>query len=290
MPNRRILRSFVALVTIVAAALLLCSSPAANAVINGQPDGEQHPNVGLIVGFDSQGRGIYACTGTLIAPTIVLTAAHCVGGEDFGVPIAEIRVDFDDHLRQNSDGFYVIENFVRGAGSWNPLFQDMPVSAGSGGTAAFLANAAYDIGLITLEKRADKVFPGVKPMPIAGAGSNEIYRTGNSKDLVLQVGYGVQRSGPTGQPSSYFIDFTRNQASVVPKKATDALLYIGGSPNDSTGYGAPCSGDSGSPVLRTGQIISLFTFGQSSCNNIGGGPRLDAGPARAWLHSNGLVP
>jgi hypothetical protein len=279
-----------ALAVAAAVGVLLVAAPSATAVVDGQPDGTQHPNVGLIVGLDSQGRGVYSCTGTLVNPTTVLTAAHCVGGLSFGTPIAQIVIDFDDHLRQLPSGGYIIDRYVSGTGEFHPLFQDRFSSGGAGGAADFLANSAYDVGILKLDRRADKVFPGIQPAPITGFGTNEQYRTGTTKDLVLQVGYGVQRVGPAGQPGSYFIDYTRNQALIQPKKLTDTLLFLGSNPNDSLGYGAPCSGDSGSPILRAGTIISLFTFSNGVCKNSGGGPRLDSGPARAFLQSKGLVP
>ena len=267
--------------------LLVVVAPSARAVIDGQPDGDQHPNVGLIVGLDSQGHGVYGCTGTLINPTTVLTAAHCVGGEAFSRPVARIVVDFDSHLRQREDGIYFLDNQVEGTGSWDRMFVDFSAIDGA---SDFYASSAHDVGLLRLVKRADKVFRGIQPMPITGPNTNEIYRSGNSKTLVLQVGYGVQRDGPPGQPGALFVDFTRNQAQVVPKKATDALLFLGANPNDQAGYGLPCEGDSGSPVIRDGTIISLLTFGNNVCSNIAGGPRLDAGPARDWLRSQGVVP
>jgi hypothetical protein len=278
-----------ALAAAAAVGVLLVAAPPATAVVDGQPDGNQHPNVGLIIGFDSQGRGVYSCTGTLVNPTTVLTAAHCVGGQSFGTPIAQIVIDFDDHLRQLPSGGYILDRYVSGTGEFDPLFQDRSISSGAGGTTAFLANSAYDIGILKLDRPADKVFRGIQPAPITGVGTNEQYQTGTTKDLVLQVGYGAQRAGPAGQPGAYYIDYTRNQALIQPKKLTDALLFLGSNPDDSLGYGAPCSGDSGSPVLRAGTIISLFTFANGVCKR-GGGPRLDSGPARAFLQSEGLVP
>jgi trypsin len=285
---RRSVRAALLAALTVLIVLVLASS--AGAVIDGQPDGNQHANVGLIFGVDSQGTGIYSCTGTLIDPTTVLTAAHCVGGEDFGEPVARILIDFDNHLRQLSDGRYLIEHYITGTGEFHPRFQDIAISSGSGGTKTFTANSAYDIGVIHLSARADTVFPGIQPRPITGVGTNDQYRTGTTKKLVLQVGYGVQRLGAPGQPDSLFIDYTRNQSLIQPKKLTDSLLFLGANPDDALGFGTPCSGDSGSPVLRGEAIISLFTFAEGNCKNIGGGPRLDSGPARAFLRSQGLVP
>jgi len=279
-----------ALTAAISIALLFVFSPSVNAVIGGQPDGTRHPNVGLILGYDSQGSGLFSCTGTLVNQTTVLTAAHCSGGENWGAPIARLVVDFDDHLRQLPDGTYVIDHFVEGTGDFDPLYKDVAISSGSGGAKTFLANSAYDIGLVHLTTRADATFPGIQPAPITGVGTNQQYQTGTTKDTVLQVGYGVQRIGAPGQPASRFIDYTRNQSSVQPKKLTDSLLFLGANPNDAMGYGSPCSGDSGSPILRQGIIISIFTFDQGNCQNAVGGPRLDAGPARDFLRSRGLVP
>jgi hypothetical protein len=289
-PRRRPSSAVQLLIPILAFALTLTLGSSADAVIGGQPDGTQHPNVGLIFGLNSQGFSIYWCTGTLIDPVTVLTAAHCVGGHDFGVPVAQIVIDFDQSLQQLPDGTYLIARYVTGVGDPNPLYQDMITpTPGTGGSAGFMANTAYDVGLLHLTARADTVFPGIQPMPITASDTNEIYRTGAGKALVLQVGYGVQRLGPPGQPGSLYVDFTRNQSSLVPKKVTDSLLFLGGNPNNAIGYGSPCAGDSGSPVLRDGTIISLFVASQGACQNIGGGPRLDAGPARDFLRMRGLV-
>ena len=43
----------------------------AGAVIGGHPDGMTHPYVGY------ESNGVFACSGTLLSPTVMLTAAHC---------------------------------------------------------------------------------------------------------------------------------------------------------------------------------------------------------------------
>lgn len=279
--------SILATLGLVSGMLFFTAMPA-QSVIGGLPDGTQHPSVGLIVGLDSAGVGIFSCTGTLVDPVTVISAAHCLGGVDFGIPVARYVIDFDESLQQTPAGNYLLARYVEGTPDFHPLFQDISSSQGVG-SAGFLANSAYDVGLLHLVAPANTVFPGIQPVPITGSGTNDQYKTGPKKVLVLQVGYGVQRLGPPGQPGSYFIDYTRNQSQVAPKKVSDALLYLGGNPNNAIGYGAPCSGDSGSPVFRDGTIISLFTFAQDNCNNRGGGPRLDGGPARDFLRSQGLV-
>src|SRR5919112_5067091 len=81
------MRSFV-----IAGALLLsllAAAPAA-AITNGSPDGQAHPNVGGLVSPTqySDGTWLY-CSGTLISPTVFLTAAHCDEGT------SRVTVTFD---------------------------------------------------------------------------------------------------------------------------------------------------------------------------------------------------
>src|SRR4026209_2628301 len=51
------------------------------AIVNGEPTGSSYGNVGALL-FDFDNNGISGddlfCTGSLITPTVFLTAAHCV--------------------------------------------------------------------------------------------------------------------------------------------------------------------------------------------------------------------
>src|SRR4249919_240222 len=63
----------------VVAAFAAVASPA-NAVFYGEPDGNAHPYVGLMVAMDANNTPLWRCTGTQISPTVFLTAGHCVFG------------------------------------------------------------------------------------------------------------------------------------------------------------------------------------------------------------------
>ncbi|MGD2078410.1 MAG: trypsin-like serine protease, partial [Chloroflexota bacterium] len=64
-------------------ALLLALVPLAMAITFGEPDGDAHPNVGAMIIHEPDGVDYLYCTGTLIAPDVFLTAAHCTAAADF---------------------------------------------------------------------------------------------------------------------------------------------------------------------------------------------------------------
>ena len=68
-------------VSIVALAAAIAAGTA-HAITFGEPDGTRHPNVGGLVSEwnpDSPGPDQF-CSGTLVSPTLFLTAAHCMVG------------------------------------------------------------------------------------------------------------------------------------------------------------------------------------------------------------------
>src|SRR5512138_477758 len=81
-------------VAVVSLALSACGGPSAppasssDAITNGNLDGNRHPAVVLIV-MDVAGQPAFRCSGTFIAPKVVLTAGHCAGepGEFSGMRV-----------------------------------------------------------------------------------------------------------------------------------------------------------------------------------------------------------
>ena len=261
----------------VAAVMPLLIIPAdARAIIGGDYDGDSHPNVGLIVALDAQGRLADACTGTLVAPTVVVTAAHCVAGSALGV-VDRYVVTFQP-APNLAHGF---GDFIGGAPHFDPRFQTGPLA---GGSAAFYDNSRYDVGVLVLDRPASDLSPGINPAPLPAEGTLDRYRTGTRNRYFTSVGYGVQRSGPPGQPDSFFIDFIRRTTTSPLMKLTDTLLYTQGVSNDARGGGGICSGDSGGPVFSGAAVVAIGTFVNGPCQNGDGGPRLDTETTRSFLN------
>jgi hypothetical protein len=86
------MRRTVLLLATMALAMVLAAGMA-GAITYGQPDGNRHPYVGALVGADEQGEFVF-CSGTLIAPDVFLTAAHCTAAiEQFGFEFLGITFD-----------------------------------------------------------------------------------------------------------------------------------------------------------------------------------------------------
>src|SRR5512141_1500936 len=89
----------VLLASILALALVLSMVGAASAITNGVPDAGRHPYVGLLVFDAAPGVPGWRCSGSLIAPNVVLTAGHCTDGA------VAARVWFDEDVTYDNVPF-----------------------------------------------------------------------------------------------------------------------------------------------------------------------------------------
>ena len=110
----------------------------AGAITDGEPAGDRHPEVVLIL-MEEAGEPAYRCSGTLVSPTIVLTAGHCTGepGEFSGMRI------FTESDVENGDN-----NYPYGGGKNS-------VEAKRWATHPLYTSAAFylhDVGMIELQK------------------------------------------------------------------------------------------------------------------------------------------
>ena len=189
----KILRRPLAVLVLSVLALMGFALPSA-AITGGDPDGERHPNVALILFYDAGAR--YRCSATLISPTVLLTAAHCTAGTD-GRTLVTFRS-------------------VIAAQPPNPIPAAANPSAGY--TAAEIAAAGYlsgtayshpdysdftdpdswnDVGVIVL----DQPVTGTTPATLAPTGYLDQFRQPrlNSTSFTL-VGYGTEVRKPLTGP------------------------------------------------------------------------------------------
>jgi secreted trypsin-like serine protease len=239
------------LVTAGAALCALVAAAPAAAITNGTADGEAHPNVGGLVSPTqySDGTWLY-CSGTLISPTVFLTAAHC--GEDG----ERVRVTFDTA-------------YEAGDKTYAGTFEADPAYNQS-------QSDPHDIAVVVFDK------------PVRGIAPAELPEAGSLSDLpstqrFTSVGYGAYAvpRGPGGH--QYLYDDVRMVATGTLNSVNPAWLRI--SMNPATGNGGTCYGDSGGPnFLGTTDVVAAITItGDAICRATNVDYRLDTESARAFL-------
>jgi hypothetical protein len=239
------------LVALIALATLLLIATPARAITYGYPDGNQHPNVGGLVAPKAYSDGTWLyCSGTLISPTVFLTAAHCDEGT------SRVTVTFDPAY-QDGDKTYT--------GTWHadPLYghdQSDP----------------HDIAVIVFDKPIKDITPA--RLPAAGALSGL-----PATQQFTSVGYGAYEV--TNEPGGhqYLYNDVRMVATGTLNAINPAWLRI--SMNPATGTGGTCYGDSGGPnFLGTTNIVAATTItGDAICRSTNVTYRLDTSSARAFL-------
>lgn len=234
-------------------------------IVNGQPTGAaQFTNVGALI-YDFSPAGITGddalCTGSLISPTVFLTAAHCVAWLPAG---AQLYVSFDDNLYPSPDPLIAATAF-----HYDPQY---------GHDQADL----HDIAVVLLPKNATR---GIKPLSLPPAGYLDgLAAKGNlSKALFINVGYGVDAS-LTGWPA-YRYDGLRRWSKSEFMALQPAWLGLLMQTN-ATHQGGDCYGDSGGPKFLDGDltmVVATVTTGDVPCRSTTWDYRLDTPNARAFL-------
>jgi hypothetical protein len=85
----------------VAVGVFATSALPAGAITGDSVEDTEHPFVGLVAFFDDQGQYSHRCSGSLLTPTVFLTAGHCT--TDFFGPTATARVYFQQDAGANYD-------------------------------------------------------------------------------------------------------------------------------------------------------------------------------------------
>jgi hypothetical protein len=298
-------RSFAA--TLAALLVLVMALPAA-AITQGTPDGDRHPMVGQLFfyvpdapdpRFTTPGAW-YSCTGTLIAPDVVLTAGHCVsgvgkdgsatsdgnGGNDLWIsfqefpdlselpPSLSFEGDNAARYRQWTDVLNRDRTWLRASRvEAHPDYDDR---------SFYMA----DVGIVKLADKPKRGTP-VASLPPVGY-LDQVLADRTDDKLFTPVGYGVQSMVPFFDPggsrqwaTSKLIDLRGTHgipAGTVAKFSNNlGVKHTGGA----------CSGDSGGPLFKQGttMIGAITSYGISPCIGNDGAYRIDKTLDLGWIQS-----
>lgn len=244
----------------IAAPLLVLMSVNAQAITNGQADGKKHPAVGALVDYDSRGTSYAFCTGTLISPTVMLTAAHCNPG------VAQVKVTFEAQV-QNAAVMYV------GRYVAHPNYQAAQ-------------SDPHDIAVIVFEQ----AIPGITPAKLPTLGLFDTLKNNGllAGSTYTAVGYGGQERTFDGQGGPIIRYEDRREWAVSAFGAMNpAWLRL--SQNAAVGNAGTCYGDSGGPNFigsgknETSTIAGTTITGDAQCVQSNVIYRLDTVSARSFL-------
>lgn len=243
---------------------LALASPA-GAITNGQPDGYQHPYVGMTYVFIDE-NFVEFCSGTLISPTVFLTAGHCTS--DFDAIESQVYVTFQpeadfDPANALTGTPYTHPKFCIGCAPGLPGFD------------------TYDVGVVVLDEPYFDVGFGALPYELQ---VNDLAKG----SLLTAVGYGVRdfahgggQPTPVGYADRYFapVKFI-NVNNVIGD------MFIKHSGNPGQGKGGTCFGDSGGPIFADDQVtvLGVTSFGTNgNCAGNGYAQRIDRADVLGWI-------
>jgi Trypsin len=292
------------LLVAVLAALMATFTSGASAITNGQPDNGRHPYVGLMVALDKDGIPLWRCSGSLLSPTVFLTAGHCTEA-----PAAHIEIWFEEGpIPYDPDYLAAQQENAPNPVSCNdsPDFDEYPCQGDVGGTPhpnpefctgcgnGLPGFARRDVGVVTLDAAVPTAVVGEYADLPAPRQVDSLPR-GTAIDL---VGYGVQFQAqiPGSQlpkPPPFYRWAGPRQRLFAPSELVSTNFvhsseFLRLALNASGGSGGLCFGDSGGPDLLGGTdtVLGVNSYVTNyNCAGVAYSQRVDVPEVLDWIES-----
>ncbi|HET7514053.1 MAG TPA: trypsin-like serine protease [Gaiella sp.] len=250
----------------------------------------EHPFVGLVVFYDANGDFVWRCTGSLLTPTVFLTAGHCadtVGGA------VTARVYFQQDAGVNYDPTTQVdpvsgypESCANGTLGVTCATSDQLYNFDFSGSLT--VPDTHDVGLVILDQPIMLDEYGV----LAEANSLDQLATQRGRqDLTFTVsGYGLtyKQQEHNGKPNVSFRERLMALSQLVNLRSGLNAGFNLQTVGNGTGQGGTCNGDSGGPVFYGGYesntVVGVTSFGLNNlCRGTDFAFRTDQPAVIEWI-------
>lgn len=265
---------FIGLITLsvtLVLTLILGMGTGVSAITNGEPDGDGHPYVCMVV-FDIDGSPVWRTTGFIISPTVVVTAGHGTDGA------TGARIFTATSMVGTCYPFPGPDAIEAASIHTNPDYQSVPENNGLPGFDY------HDVGVVILSEPV--MLDTYAALPETGI----VDELGKRTELEL-VGYGVQwqeRGYGVSPYDAWTWDGSRQVASafLVPSKGVVTDEFVTVSANPGQDRGGTAFGDSGGPILLAGTNIVIANNSfvtNANCTGVTYANRIDSTDILAWI-------
>ena len=275
------MRKLVVLLAVVLG--MLATALPAGAITGNFVEDFEHPFVGLVTFYDETGEFSHRCSGSLLTPTVFLTAGHCTDGA------TTARVYFQQDAGANYDPVTELdpvtgypEYCAQGTLGKTCATSDELYNYGFDDFASF--PNTHDVGLVILDQ------------PIAMPEYGQLAEAGFLDELAAErkrraitftaSGYGLTESNPVHVTS--FRERLMAQSRLTNLRSNLTKGFNLQTNGNGSGRGGTCSGDSGGPVFYGGYdsntIVAVTSFGLNPyCRGVDFSYRTDTTEVIAWI-------